>query len=367
MHRFLSNLPCHQTIRAVILHQSTQFEVLVDGKKFERMVELYGEYMKWDDDEGEDGDWVGLKGPFYCGISAVMPFPEFEVRLCGPTSTSLQIETAINFAGKQGVVVQLDNNVEEHEYLSGFGCGWLSDFKEEDEVLFMGGHFRIKIESVRILRGKGGECQNFEVFFGALSKLNAMFNGVAAWDVSSDEKLIIVSLINWILGKKEADKIDRYVRDTFQSFSQNKAHIVFNYYVLCGWNDKELLDLIFYGMKMGADFKPAKEEKTNIFRKQVFQIFQNIKKIDIYTTSFNGGNPCALSFAALLSEIEKEHWSEVTVKGVHRRGNKSWVGVLWSQSSKELEQNYKKKGLQITFRNEKNEDGWDVDCVVIRK
>eukprot|EP01083_Nonionella_stella_P279412 950523_1 len=102
----------------------------------------------------------------------------------------------------------------------------------------MGGHFRIKIESVRILKGKGGQCQNFEVFFGALSKLNAMFNGNSAdkegtWndkrDVSSDEKLIIVSLINWILGKKEADKIDRYVRDTFQSFSQNKAHIVFNY------------------------------------------------------------------------------------------------------------------------------------------
>eukprot|EP01083_Nonionella_stella_P248199 859586_1 len=329
------------------------------AKSLREMVELYGVARR--------RDRGGLKGPFYCGISAVMPFPEFEVRLCGPTSTSKQIETAINFATRKGVVVQLKNNVAYHLYLSGFACGWLSDFKEEDEVLFMGGHFRIKIESVRILRGKGGECQNFEVFFGALSKLNAMFNGSCAWDVSSDEKLIIVSLINWILGKKEADKIDRYVRDTFQSFSQNKAHIVFNYYMLCGWNDKELLDLIFYGMKMGADFKPAKEEKTNIFRKQVFQIFQNIKKIDIYATSEIGSDPCALSFAALLSEIEKEHWSELTVKGVHRKGNKSWVGVLWSQSSKELEQNYKKKGLQITFRNEKNEDGYDVDCVVIRK
>eukprot|EP01083_Nonionella_stella_P152337 488127_1 len=110
-------------------------------------------------------------------------------------------------------------------------------------------------------------------------------------------------------------------------------------------------------MNIGDDFKPAKEEKTNIFRKELFQIFKNIKKIDIYTT-FNGGDdPCALSFAALLSEIEKEHWSELTVKAVSgRRKNKSWVGVLWAQSSKELEQNYKKKGLEITFRNEKNEE-----------
>eukprot|EP01083_Nonionella_stella_P156808 508206_1 len=126
----------------------------------------------------------------------------------------------------------------------------------------MGGHFRIKIESVRILRGKGGECQNFEALFGALCKLNKMFNGDCAEDVSSAEKVKLIDLINWILGKKEvADKIDRYVRDTFQSFSQNKAHIVFNYYMLFARNDQELLDLIFYGMKSGADFKPAKKKK----------------------------------------------------------------------------------------------------------
>eukprot|EP01083_Nonionella_stella_P306335 1072551_1 len=111
--------------------------------------------------------------------------------------------------------------------------------------------------------------------------------------MSSDEKLIVATLINWILGKEEADKIDRYVRDTFMSFSQNKAHIVFNYKMLCTQNDKDLLDEIFYGMKCGDDFKPAKEEKTNIFRKELFQIFKNIKKIDIYTTYSDGRYPCA--------------------------------------------------------------------------
>eukprot|EP01083_Nonionella_stella_P183192 661290_1 len=135
-----------------------------------------------------------------------MAFPEFEVRLCGPNSTSYQIATAINFAGPEGMVVQLNNNVDAHYYLSGFPCGWLSDFKEEDEVLFMGGHFRMKIESVRILRGKGGHCQNFDVFCGALNKFDAMFNGSCAvggiTGISSDEKVIIISLVNWILGGK---------------------------------------------------------------------------------------------------------------------------------------------------------------------
>eukprot|EP01083_Nonionella_stella_P040821 110658_1 len=234
----------------------------------------------------------------------------------------------------------------------------------------MGGHFRIKIESVRML--KGGQCQNFEVFFGALNKFDAMFNGSCAaggiTGISSDEKVIISSLVNWILGGKDlADKLDRYVLDTFQSFCQNKAHIVFNYYWLYRDNDEDLLNMIFYGMKTCAGFKPAKEEKTNIFRNELFQIFQNISKIDIYGTSGTGRTQCAFSFAALLSGIENEHWTEVTVKGVHFEGNESWVGVLWSKSAEELKQNYKEKGLQITFRNEKNEDGYDVDCVVIRK
>eukprot|EP01083_Nonionella_stella_P287534 978756_1 len=57
------------------------------SKSLREMVELYGD-NRYD-----------LKGPFYCGLSVVLPFPEFAIRLCGPTSTSLPIETAINFAG----------------------------------------------------------------------------------------------------------------------------------------------------------------------------------------------------------------------------------------------------------------------------
>eukprot|EP01083_Nonionella_stella_P001885 5408_1 len=43
------------------------------AKSLRELVELYGEVAKG----LGNGD---LKGPFYCGISAVMPFPEFEVR-----------------------------------------------------------------------------------------------------------------------------------------------------------------------------------------------------------------------------------------------------------------------------------------------
>eukprot|EP01083_Nonionella_stella_P080011 219629_1 len=101
-----------------------------------------------------------------------------------------------------------------------------------------------------------------------------MFNGsfTPKWgsdQVSADERAILSSLINWKLGQ-QASKIDRYVLDTFQSFCQNKQHIVFNYYSL-GANDKYLRNQIFYEMERCDDFQAVKEEKTNIFRKELFQ------------------------------------------------------------------------------------------------
>eukprot|EP01083_Nonionella_stella_P156809 508209_1 len=109
----------------------------------------------------------------------------------------------------------------------------------------MGGHHRVNIESVRIFNKHDDQWMNYEARFGALCKLNKMFNGNATGrGVSPCEKELIIDLLNWMLGdKKVADKIDGYVLDTFRSFCQHKAHIVFNYYWLCRDNDKDLLDV----------------------------------------------------------------------------------------------------------------------------
>ena len=39
----------------------------------------------------------GLVGPFFSGLSFKLVFPEFQLRLCSPTSTSYHIEVALNF------------------------------------------------------------------------------------------------------------------------------------------------------------------------------------------------------------------------------------------------------------------------------
>eukprot|EP01083_Nonionella_stella_P229972 813381_1 len=336
------------------------------SKSLRELVELFGERMELD----SEWNYTGLTdGPFYCGLTTVMPFPEFEVRLCGPTSTTYQIEIAVNFAGSEGIIVQLNNTVAYHYNLSGFRCGWLSDFKEEDEVLFMGGHYRIKIESVRILKGKGGQCQNYETFFGALTQLNKMFNGYLAHNVSSDEKVIIRSLLEWMSKKQNNVKIDQYILDTFQYFCLNKTKIVVNPFALSAYGDSEVLDRVFYALNSGDDFLPIKEDKTNLFRKDVFEIFQNLKTIDIYTTEYDGYGQAALSFTALLNEILSfTSLKVISVKSTRYKTEKSsWIQMLWSQQMDHLQEMYESKGLKIMFRNEKSDLGCVVDCIVIKR
>ena len=93
------------------------------GKYLRNAVNKYGQ-------EFESGD---LCGPFYCGMSRVMPMPEFSMRLFSPTSTSCHIEVAIKFSGSEGLIIEFNNNRGIGTYLKGLDVSWISRFKEEDE------------------------------------------------------------------------------------------------------------------------------------------------------------------------------------------------------------------------------------------
>ena len=49
-------------------------------------------------------------GPFFSGIDTVMTIPEFSMRLRCPRSTSKHIEVSLNFATRQGIISELQNN-----------------------------------------------------------------------------------------------------------------------------------------------------------------------------------------------------------------------------------------------------------------
>ena len=84
---------------------------------------------------GECHENNGLVGPFYSGISRVINFANFFLRLSSPTSTTIHIEVAMKFSGDNGIIIQLDNPSGNGlcRYLRGFNCSWISRYKEEDE------------------------------------------------------------------------------------------------------------------------------------------------------------------------------------------------------------------------------------------
>eukprot|EP01084_Bolivina_argentea_P292202 502287_1 len=348
------------------------------SKLLREAVQLFG--YKKEKKQDESGKWthVGLHGPFYSGLGIKIVFPAFEIRLCSPTSTSKQIEVATKFAGRNGIVVQLNNNVgyDVHDLsISAFPCYLFSRYKGEDEYLFLGGHYRLRIESVRIINGKEGKCQNFEEFFMAFSKFGTVLDAgfVKPNEINKKEKQIISACLN-----NKMDKFDNYIVSTWTLFRLNRTQIVLNLSMLCDddYMDKELREMIMYGMRMTKDYKEV-TDKTNLFGKHLFKVFTNIENITMFTTN-NTGDPayqCSLSFLWLLREIERETFNKIEIYGTHeydtrmegQHKNHSWIQSAWMEQKNTLIQKYSEKNLKIELKNTKGKDNRKQDCIVIKK
>eukprot|EP01084_Bolivina_argentea_P222838 377145_1 len=98
-----------------------------------------------------DTDESGESGPFFCGLGIVINVPSFRIRLTGPTSTSKEIIVAQNFAKDNGIILQLNNQVDGlTKYLKMFNVSFMSRYKEENERIFIHGQYSIEISSIRL-------------------------------------------------------------------------------------------------------------------------------------------------------------------------------------------------------------------------
>ena len=112
------------------------------SKHLRELVEVFGQcsFGDWDDDKGHINK---MSGYFYSGMSVTMNIPSFSMRLCSPTSTSMQLSVAIKISGREGMVITLNNPKFDDEiagqygWLRGFNCSWISRYPEEDERYVM--------------------------------------------------------------------------------------------------------------------------------------------------------------------------------------------------------------------------------------
>eukprot|EP01084_Bolivina_argentea_P135931 239440_1 len=206
-------------------------------------VELYGKHYpkdKFDD---------GIKGPFFTGMSRVLAIPEFNIRLNSPTSTSKQVEIAEKFGGDDGIVIQLNNNgTLGGSKLRTFGCAFISNYAAEDEYLFCGGRFGIKVENIILQHTQ----QNFQHLIKALFYFDIMLNGTNTYmsDICDTDYKVLQNFVNHRLKKDGfSNRYPQYINNTFSAFSNHKRQLIINFHDIRTNKFKMLWNLIITSEK----------------------------------------------------------------------------------------------------------------------
>merc|ERR1712079_291791 len=211
-------------------------------------VELFGWCSAGDTYQKGKGYVDQLKGPFFCGMNIKMNVDSFAMRLNSPSSTSKHIEVALKFSGNDGVVFTFDNpsNHGQYRLLRSFACSHISRFKEEDECLFFGGYYRIKVVTVRLIKTK----ENMKHFVSALFKFDKFLTGGGEYTtMSKKECFIIESLIHLALNEEQTKvTLPEYITYCFNAFRQNKKLLILDMWRLYGYGNERIQNFLFYSL-----------------------------------------------------------------------------------------------------------------------
>ena len=192
-----------------------------------------------------------------------------------------------------GIIVEFDNHIKA---LHGFNCVWISQYKEEAEVLFMSVSNKIRIVGVTIMETKN----TYQIYFRALGQLNDTLNGKRRW-IKSD-LAVICDLIDWKVNNKHNRTVDEYIYNSFLLYTDHKLELKLNYNLYdC---DPEIVNKTMYKKyEFGTDpaFDPFSDSQTStLFRGDIiFKLFNNLRSI-IIDAKF-----CELSFKYLLLMISQ--------------------------------------------------------------
>eukprot|EP01084_Bolivina_argentea_P309420 535197_1 len=307
------------------------------SKLLRETVEYYGQ-MGWcgsPDDIAWNKKHNRVKGPFFSGMSFLMVFPEYSIRLCGPTSTSKQVEVAARFASDDGILIQLNNyGYFASDELCTFCCSWLSNYDSEDEYLFCGGYLVVKIESITIIDSQ----KNYAEYCHALFYFDSMLKGIQfthqTVTVSDTDYLILNNLIQYEQGKTSIafkKSCPQYIKETFKCFIHHKKQISINLETV----NKEL-------KKLKSLIVEEQKNQDNILKVVLFKLFDNCRTIVIHTTDMWGAKEYKFDLISFLSFISINSSSiyestKITIIGkweYFKQNKCSWIGKTFTSEIK---------------------------------
>eukprot|EP01084_Bolivina_argentea_P012959 24289_1 len=116
----------------------------------------------------------------YHGINQQFTIKSLTEQIKGPFSTTTDYAVALNFCSNKGMILELIHFVQYRAITTpsltstqGFDCQWISDFANEQEVLFIGGIFGLQITNI-IDASRG---INYKVYIDGLRLMTEFFDG----------------------------------------------------------------------------------------------------------------------------------------------------------------------------------------------
>eukprot|EP01083_Nonionella_stella_P027719 76344_1 len=203
---------------------------------------------------------------FYHGISQEMIFPQLltkqGVKIFCPLSTSSSYHVATNFAGtNHGLIVEFaDGSYGDPNYpVKYFSCGWLSDFVNESEFLFI----QLKYGGLRFVNiTHAMYAMDFGIILSALQLVDDITSNKCT-DITSKHSLLRflskimehqLSLKEESFAGKKMKKLHYYAQKLVQIYCENKKEVVIHwqYYKKHRWMVIKHLTLIFPHMERMA-------------------------------------------------------------------------------------------------------------------
>ena len=199
----------------------------------------------------------------------------------------------------------------------------------------------------------------------------------------SEDYKIIKSLIDDKLGKQWIRKgqIPKYIVNAFKTFCKEKKVITLNLFYL-DKNFKEFADLVTNKIEvdtyktMGTPWMPNPYSLKNTVLSQLFSIFDNVNKLVINSTKFDGFPSYSFSLMSLLScvEFESSTFKEIVIKATwdeanDAKGKRSWLHTMWNQSPLgAVKQLLKENRCKIMLKKRKNSiDLWEDWLIIDRE
>ena len=243
---------------------------------------------------GVNNMWGKEPGPFYCGLSMILNIGQFDIYLKAPLSTSKDVEIAINFATKQGIVLTLNNDFSMARHNHMIDCSWISRYAEENERLWIGYQQMspLRICSIRMVSNN----KKYSSFFHTLWLFDCIITGSPNINknikIKKKEVLLLEVLVSSIINKEsEIKNIDSYCLNCFMLYCLNKKNIILRmadiHYYIYKLNECNL-SFLFYHLQRKRKGYIGNSKRLNLLQPNLLKLFPNIKHVKMNTKSFNG-------------------------------------------------------------------------------